>query len=79
MACLAGPSFHEANGSAACALVVMKTTMQASATVTRFCLRAEVFTKAGVRLVFIALNFVIYRLSQCRQCAFMASGADIGD
>jgi hypothetical protein len=47
MACLAGPSFHEANGSAACALVVMKTTMQASATVARF----------GVRLVFIVVSF----------------------
>src|SRR6266576_1000672 len=51
MACFAGPSFHEESGSAACALVAMKTTTQASATVTRFC----------VCLVFIALNFLIYR------------------
>jgi len=34
--------------------------MQASATLTRFFLRAKVFTKAGVRLVFIALNFLAY-------------------
>src|SRR5882757_3329892 len=51
MACFAGPSFHEANGSAAFALVAMKTTTQASATVTRFC----------VCLVFIARNFLICR------------------
>src|SRR5205823_5269460 len=44
----AGPSFHEANGSAACALVAMETTMQTSATVMWFC----------VRLVFIALTFL---------------------
>src|SRR5438046_7923779 len=44
----AGPSFHEANGSAACALVAMETAMQTSATVMRFC----------VRLVFIALTFL---------------------
>src|SRR5437879_4656770 len=61
MACLAGPSFHEANGSAACAAIVTKTTMQASATVTRFGLPAEALAKAGVCLVFIALNFLIYR------------------
>jgi hypothetical protein len=42
----------------------MKTTMQASATVMRFCLRAEVFTKAGVRLIFIALTFSYLSVSQ---------------
>src|SRR5436305_4969787 len=49
--CLAVPSFQEANGSAACALVVMKTTVQTSATVRRF----------WMHLVFIAFNFLIYR------------------
>src|SRR4029453_1809422 len=37
MDCLTAPSLQEGNGSAACALVVMKTTMQANAIVTRFC------------------------------------------
>jgi len=37
--------------TAACAAVVMETTMQASATVTMFC----------VRLVFITFNFFVYR------------------
>ena len=52
IACLAGPSFQEDNGSAACEAVAMKTNKQASATVMRFCLRAEVFPKAGVCVVF---------------------------
>src|SRR5215217_473467 len=51
MACLAGPSFHEANGSAACPLVATRTTRQASETVIMFfwC------------VVFIVLNFLVCR------------------
>jgi hypothetical protein len=49
MACFAGPSFQEANGSAACAAIVTKTTMQASAIVAGF----------GVRLVFTVVSFRI--------------------
>src|SRR5438477_6350976 len=51
MDCLTAPSLQEGNGSAAGAAIVMETTMQASAIVTRFC----------IRLVFIALNFSSYR------------------
>src|SRR5436190_847232 len=43
---LVAPSFHDGSGSAACAVIVTKTTMQASAIVARF----------GVRLVFIVLG-----------------------
>ena len=72
--CAAGIAVF-AGASAACALAVMKTTTQASATVMRFCLRAEVFTKAGVHLVFIGFNFFICRLPKCRK-RFGISGND---
>ena len=36
MACLAGPSFHEANGSAACAMVAVKASTPTSAAASRF-------------------------------------------
>src|SRR5439155_17691185 len=55
----------------ACALVAMKTTTQASATVARFCLPAEALAKAGVCLVFIALNFLVYRFPEISEERFL--------
>ena len=56
MACLAGPSFHEANGSCACVLAEVKATTPTSAAASRFCLPRRSAAKAGVRLVFIVLG-----------------------
>jgi len=45
MACLAGPSFHETNGSAARAMVAVKATTPTSAAASRF----------GLYMIFIVL------------------------
>ncbi len=67
IACLAGPSFHEANGSCPCVLMEVKTTAPTSAPASRFCLPRRLVApklrsvggsavKAGVRLIFIVLG-----------------------
>ena len=80
MACFAGPSFQEANGSCAWVLVEVKATTPTSAAASRFSLPRRLVApkhrsvggsaaKAGVRLVFIALSFLIYgflKLSESR-------------
>jgi hypothetical protein len=68
MACLAGPSFHEANGSCACVLVAVKATAPTSAAANRFCLPRRSAAKAGVGVVFIVLTllFIGFKFSKGR-------------
>src|SRR5205823_14663106 len=57
MACLAGPSFHEANGSAARAMVAVKATTPTSAAASRF----------GLYMIFMVLvGFGFGGLVNCR-------------